>query len=156
MRKKFLTRAVILALSLSLVACATPPTKEDVGTVLGGVGGGVIGAQVGGGHGRTAAIIAGSILGAILGKEVGKSMDRTDELMAAHVLEVNKTGQSSTWINPDTQNQVTVTPERTYQKPTGQYCREYQTQVVVGGKTEQAYGTACRQPDGSWKIVNQN
>ena len=26
--------------------------------------------------------------------------------------------------------------------------------VNIGGKTEQAYGTACRQPDGSWKVVN--
>jgi len=25
--------------------------------------------------------------------------------------------------------------------------------VIVGGQEEQAYGTACRQPDGSWKIV---
>jgi len=24
----------------------------------------------------------------------------------------------------------------------------------VGGRTEQAYGTACRQPDGSWQIVS--
>jgi surface antigen len=37
---------------------------------------------------------------------------------------------------------------------TGAYCREYQTTVTVGGKSEQAYGTSCRQPDGSWQIVN--
>jgi surface antigen len=24
----------------------------------------------------------------------------------------------------------------------------------VGGKMQQGYGTACRQPDGSWRIVN--
>ena len=29
--------------------------------------------------------------------------------------------------------------------------REYQTTVVVGGKNVPAYGTACLQPDGSWK-----
>jgi hypothetical protein len=28
--------------------------------------------------------------------------------------------------------------------------REYQMQVIVGGKEAQAYGTACLQPDGSW------
>jgi surface antigen len=37
---------------------------------------------------------------------------------------------------------------------TGALCREYQSTVVVGGKQEQAYGTACRQADGSWKVVN--
>jgi len=29
--------------------------------------------------------------------------------------------------------------------------REYQTEIVVGGKTVPAYGDACLQPDGSWK-----
>ena len=31
--------------------------------------------------------------------------------------------------------------------------REYQTEIVVGGRTVPAYGDACLQPDGSWKIV---
>ena len=35
----------------------------------------------------------------------------------------------------------------------GQYCREYQQTVSVGGRSEQAYGVACRQPDGAWRIV---
>lgn len=29
--------------------------------------------------------------------------------------------------------------------------REYQTKVIVGGRTVDAYGTACLQPDGSWR-----
>ena len=29
--------------------------------------------------------------------------------------------------------------------------REYQTTVIVGGKEVEAYGTACLQPDGSWR-----
>jgi hypothetical protein len=39
-------------------------------------------------------------------------------------------------------------------EPAGDTClqaREYQTTVVVGGKNVPAYGTACLQPDGSWK-----
>jgi surface antigen len=47
-----------------------------------------------------------------------------------------------------------VTPTRTYQQSSGEYCREYQQTVTVGGKTQEAYGTACRQPDGTWKIVS--
>jgi surface antigen len=43
---------------------------------------------------------------------------------------------------------------KTYQTSSGQYCREYQTNVTVEGKSEKAHGTACRQPDGSWKIVS--
>jgi surface antigen len=37
---------------------------------------------------------------------------------------------------------------------TGAYCREFQQTVTIGGKTESAYGTACRQPDGTWKVVS--
>jgi surface antigen len=30
--------------------------------------------------------------------------------------------------------------------------REYQTKVLVGGQSVDAYGTACLQPDGSWQF----
>lgn len=31
-------------------------------------------------------------------------------------------------------------------------CREFSTSVVVGGRPQQMFGTACLQPDGTWKI----
>jgi len=34
------------------------------------------------------------------------------------------------------------------------YCREYMKKIVVNGKEAKAYGTACLQEDGSWRIVN--
>jgi surface antigen len=121
--------------------------------VIGGIAGAVLGSTVGHGTGRTAGIIVGTLLGAIVGQEVGRSLDEADELRAAHVLEKNKVGQSSTWVNPDTGAEVSMVPERTYQDNSGEYCREYQTEVTVGGETRKGYGTACRQPDGQWKIV---
>ena len=70
-------------------------------------------------------------------------------------LEAAPTGETTTWQNPDTGVQGTVTPTRTYQKPeTQEYCREYQQTVMIGGQEETAYGTACRKPDGSWQVVN--
>jgi hypothetical protein len=70
-------------------------------------------------------------------------------------LESGKTGSSSTWRNPDNGDSGTFTPTRTYQQEDGRQCREYQQTVTIGGKQEQAYGTACRQPDGSWQIVEE-
>lgn len=35
---------------------------------------------------------------------------------------------------------------------TSDYCREYISRVRVGDAPAPAYGTACYQPDGSWKI----
>jgi len=32
--------------------------------------------------------------------------------------------------------------------------REYQTEIVVGGRTVPAYGEACLQPDGSWREIS--
>jgi hypothetical protein len=34
-------------------------------------------------------------------------------------------------------------------------CREFQTHIVIDGKSEPAHGTACRQPDGTWRVVNR-
>ncbi|MGF1610339.1 MAG: hypothetical protein ACFCUQ_13145 [Kiloniellales bacterium] len=34
------------------------------------------------------------------------------------------------------------------------YCREYSRTAIVGGAPVEVFGTACRQPDGTWRIVN--
>lgn len=36
----------------------------------------------------------------------------------------------------------------------GRYCREFQQVVTIAGKKQQAYGTACQRPDGSWEVVS--
>jgi hypothetical protein len=43
-----------------------------------------------------------------------------------------------------------------YRKPDASclQVREYQTEVVIGGKTVPAYGDACLQPDGSWQKIS--
>jgi surface antigen len=132
--------------------------KQTAGAVLGGIAGGLLGSKVGGGSGRLAATAAGTLLGVLIGSEIGKSLDRADRLYAARTtqgaLETNQSGVTSSWSNPDSGHSGTVTPQPAYQSSSGQYCREYQQQISVGGRTESAHGTACRQPDGSWKIIN--
>ena len=59
-------------------------------------------------------------------------------------------GQSITWSEGGASGIVTATREGT--DAAGNQCREFQQEVTIGGETEQAYGTACLQPDGSWKI----
>ena len=70
------------------------------------------------------------------------------------VLEYVPANQPVYWDDPDSGYGYEVTPMRTYEPNPGQYCREYQTVVTIGGRAEQAYGTACRQPDGAWEMVN--
>lgn len=35
----------------------------------------------------------------------------------------------------------------------GKYCREFSQGFTIAGEAQEGYGTACRQPDGRWKIV---
>lgn len=34
-------------------------------------------------------------------------------------------------------------------------CREFTRTIMIGGKAQEGVGTACRQPDGSWRTVSQ-
>ena len=147
---RVIKRVIGLALGLLVAACATPPTQEQGGMLIGGVLGGVLGQQIGGGSGRTVATIVGAVAGAMVGGAVGRSMNDTDRLKTAQVLEGVRTGVPAEWRNPDTGNQYEVTPTRTYQQGSGP-CREYTVDAIVGGQRQKIYGTACRQPDGSWR-----
>ena len=152
------TKLVIaIALLLSLAACGNGAGQKQIGgTLLGGALGALAGSQIGSGSGQLAAVALGALGGAFLGAEVGKSLDRADRLSMQRTvhqtLETNRTGATATWNNPDSGHSGTVTPTRTFQTASGQFCREYQQTVTIGGKTESAYGTSCRQADGSWGI----
>lgn len=138
--------------TFSLAGCQTSPTQEDTGRVVGAVLGGVLASNVGKGSGKTAAIIAGTLIGGYLGGAIGKSMDENDRYRASQTFENNQTNQASSWRNPDSGNEYTVTPTRTYASDSGP-CRDYTTEVIIDGKRETATGTACRE-DGKWRVVN--
>ena len=134
-----------------IVGCETTSHAQQ-GEVIGGVIGGVLGAQIGEGHGQTAAIIVGTIAGAMIGRHIGESMDDTDRMQTAMVLNDARTGEGTTWVNPDNGNRYTVTPTRTYEQNDGP-CREFRLDARVGDQADQeVYGTACLQADGSWLV----
>ena len=147
-RIAFITSMVVL-----LSACSTAPTKQDQGVIIGAIAGGLLGNQVGGGSGRVLATIVGTVAGAAIGGSVGRGMDETDRMNTSIALENVRTGVPSSWSNPDTGYEYVVTPTNTYESETGP-CREYTMDATIGGKTEQIYGIACRQADGSWQIEN--
>jgi surface antigen len=134
-------------------------TKQTVGTLGGAALGGLLGSQFGSGTGKLATTAVGVFIGALAGSEVGKSLDRADRIQAnqainqAHAAPI---GETITWNNPQNGHRGTVTPVRDGTSASGQYCREFQQSITVGGKTQQGYGIACRQPDGAWRIVDRN
>jgi surface antigen len=152
---------LVVAAALALGACAQQQSapKQTVGTLGGAAAGGLLGAQFGSGTGRLVGVALGALGGAFLGSEIGKTMDTVDRQEAAKTqqtaLEYNRTGQAATWSNPDTGAHGTVTPIRTFNSTQGQACREYRHDVRIGDKSEQVIGQACRQPDGTWKVVSE-
>ena len=148
---------VLLAFVLSSCAAIEQTYQENpkavLGSVLGAGAGAGIAALAGGSPG---VIVASALGGALLGGFVGKKLDDRDKQMATQAanqaFERNSSGQASAWNNPDSGNSGSITPTKTYQLATGQYCREYRQTITIGGEPQQSYGTACRQPDGTWKV----
>ncbi len=143
---------LMIPVSFSMLVSCAEVNNETVGTVAGGVVGGVIGNQFGGGAGNVAATAAGTFIGAVLGGRLGRYMDKQDKLEMQQALETAPTGKVVTWRNPDNGNTYHVHSTRTYYNQQ-QPCREYVTRAEIGGRSEQIYGKACRQADGSWRVV---
>ena len=142
----------VVLVAFSVVGCSEI-NQEGVGSVAGGVAGGILGNQIGGGSGKVVATVVGAVAGTVLGGKIGAYMDRQDKLNMERALETAPTGKKTSWKNPDSGHQYSVTPTRTYYR-NEQPCREYTTYANIGGKQEPIYGQACRQADGSRRVMN--
>jgi surface antigen len=147
----------VVALALALAACAQPGTGSGLSPAPGATApdGAATGAQFATGSGNPLLTPIGASTPAA---PPPLPLDKADADYASRTaqrgFETAPTGQSVAWTNPDTGNRGTLTPTRTYQMPSGQYCREFTQTITVGGKTREGIGTACRQPDGSWRVQN--
>ncbi|MDX1580050.1 MAG: RT0821/Lpp0805 family surface protein [Alphaproteobacteria bacterium] len=150
----FLTPLLILAF---VSACENTGDKEAIGTVLGaGVGAG-LGAHAKG-DAKVPTMILGALIGGYIGNRIGNELDEADRLKhretTYEALEYGRSYETEGWRNPDNNTAGRVTPQPAFENDAGQPCREFQQTIMVGGREEQGYGTACRQEDGSWKIVS--
>lgn len=154
---KYLT-ACLLTLTLATAGCAGNPygQRETTGGLAGAALGGLLGAQFGSGTGKLAGTAIGVLVGGLMGSEIGRSMDDVDRMRANQAVNQAQSaplGETITWNNPNNDHYGTITPTRDGYSESGSYCREFNQTVTIGGKTEDAYGVACRQPDGTWRIV---
>ena len=151
MKKLMLVGLVSLPL---LGGCAT---KMQTGTALGALTGGALAYGLGQDSSKKELwTVLGIGLGAMIGQSIGQQLDERDQYLMAQTfefaMEKAPTNERAQWENPDTGVGGSVTPTKTYSTTQGTPCREFTTTVSIGGQTEKAYGTACRQADGSWKI----
>lgn len=108
---------------------------------------------------RILMILLGTLLwtGSVFGQDVGELMAPEQLAMSdtiQYALENNPSNQSSDWVNPDTGNSGGIVPVRTFTDGQRGPCREFISTIVIGGEQQQGYGTACRQPDGTWQLVS--
>ncbi|HIP53500.1 MAG TPA: glycine zipper 2TM domain-containing protein [Chromatiales bacterium] len=139
-------------LSLFILAGCESVPKQQSGAVIGGIAGAAIGKQIGKGSGNTAATVAGTLIGAYIGARIGEELDRQDREQANEALETEPGDEGRTWKNPHTGNEYEVIPTQTYTTDKGT-CRDFVTHAVIDGRKETIRGTACRQPDGTWRTV---
>lgn len=152
---KVIKFSAVAAVAAALAGCGPQGMNNETGGALaGGVMGGILGGMLFHGDGQVAGVIGGTLLGGLLGSRVGAYMDRQDQINMQRAIIHTPVDQEATWTNKRRHATYTVTPLRNYHGKNGRYCREYQTTVTVNGKKQSAYGKACRQPDGSWHIVN--
>lgn len=125
-----------------------------VGGVIGAAAGGYAGSKFGKGDGKLAATAIGTLVGAVIGHAVGDQLAQAENTCFSQTFEHVPDRETITWTDTRRGARYEVTPQKTTKTASGEYCREYTAKATVGGKPVDSYGTACRQPDGSWKLIN--
>ena len=176
---KFLAGAALVA---GLTASgATPGQAENelLGGLLGGATGAGVGAAFGGGKGAAIGGILGLGLGALGANQLSKPRQPAQPAYVAPPPPAYQQGyappppayQQGYVAPPPPPTQGYVAPPPTAYQQSGQgiapqpapsvqaafdtsYCREYTTTTVIDGTEQKSHGTACRQADGTWRIVN--
>ena len=120
--------------------------------VAGRISCGVSADQIVDDNGQPVATSEGVTRGAFLGSRIGRRWPLIDELKTAEALETSCDGQATSWRNADTGQRYSLTPTRTYRAASG-LCRDFTAVTELDGREEVVRGTACRQPDGTWKAA---
>ncbi|KKN24841.1 hypothetical protein LCGC14_0890810 [marine sediment metagenome] len=163
-------------LALALFAAVPQASAGTLGCLLGAAAGGFGGAQIGKGNGQLAAVAAGTLLGCGAGSSIQNSDQRRYQPQYQRPYQPRYQpyyGQRNGYMNYSydrrrviySQPRPRYLPQPVYrsryqpeqwqpQRQLQQACREFQTEVNIGGRLQPAYGRACYQPDGSWRIVS--
>ncbi len=151
-----LTILAVAAGALFLTGCNHASYPVGPAENAGAITGSVIDNQVGSGSGRVVTTAIGSLAGGLVGSEIGRSLDERDrqEALAAEyrALEFGRAGRPVAWRNDSSGIYGEVVTGAEY-KINSLDCRDYTHTVHVDGRPRVSRGTACRQPDNTWRVV---
>lgn len=118
------------------------------GAAIGGVAAGLAGASP---VGLAASIIGGGVIGGL----IGHSMDSSDSSKVNDAMDHNVPNKTTTWTNEKTGTTYEITPSSgrmTYKGNTD--CRRFHgVEIMRNGKHHRISGVACRESNGSWKMM---
>lgn len=136
--------------------CRTGP--DPAGVIAGALIGGLIGSAVGGRGNRTGPTIAGVVVGGAMGAALTSNLDCEDRSYAYRTyydgFNSGRPGSRYDWSNPDNGHRGELRVDRYSNDPDGFRCADFTQTVYIDGRPREARGRACRQPDGSWAVVN--
>ncbi len=131
--------------------------KPDPAGILGGA---IIGGFLGNaaGHGNRGATMAGVIFGGAAGAALTSNMDCEDRSYAYRTyydgFNSGRSGRYYDWNNPRNGHRGRFHVRSYYNDPYGFRCARFTQTTYVRGRSHNAKGVACRQPNGSWAVVN--
>ncbi|MGH8646378.1 MAG: hypothetical protein ACREX4_18725 [Gammaproteobacteria bacterium] len=128
--------------------CTRRVSGQETGAALGGA----LGAQMG--SGNPAAQVTGAVLGAVLGSQIdGAIVPQQDADCMRQALEEVQDDESVRWADAGSSTEYEIVPRRTFERG-GRRCRDVVTTVLSNGRLRKAEQTACRSPDGRWRVMN--
>ena len=141
--KKISITLLLLCFLTAGYGCAN---HAQQGATVGGLAGATIGALTFKDKLLGAAVGAG--VGVLMGYIVGNEWDKNDEAKVQAALEHNKTGQATSWTNPDTGAKYTATPEHPYMAEN----KVYRDIVIKDEDGHTVMAKAWRDDKGTWHL----
>jgi surface antigen len=140
---------LVAGLLAGVAGCST--TGPNQGT------GGLSVLTPGGGGGKVASNIIAAMGGGLVGGSVGAGLSEREKRRALEAeykaLEHTASGQAVSWKGDQPAHYGEVVAAQPY-RVGSQDCRQYAHTVYAGGAGSTARGTACRNADGSWTLLN--
>ncbi|NDV18122.1 hypothetical protein GO013_01650 [Pseudodesulfovibrio sp. JC047] len=142
--RNILIVCVMVGFLLGGFGCAN---KAQQGATVGGLAGATIGALTFNDKLLGAAVGAG--VGVLMGYIVGNEWDKSDEQQVQRTLEKGRSGQPSSWTNPDTGASYTATPSPPYMAEE----RVYRDVVIKDARDgQEIMAKAWRDEKGVWHL----
>jgi len=107
--------------------------------------------------GKVGSAIIAAMGGGLVGGPAGSGLTEREKRRALEAeykaLEYTASGQPVSWKGDQASHYGEVVAAQPY-RVGSQDCRQYAQTVYAGGSGTTARGTACRNPDGSWSLLN--